>query len=155
VRLYLIAVLLIALCGCASREPSACDGLVYKESGLERNEYLPCARAMVDELDRFHRELKTMGDKSLPKQDRRQAHEGCLASNDRLVKLIRQAGGRDKLAYVPWQDAELSRLNMNIIGAQTAYLVNCYYGLRGAETSNLADEEPSHVQARAMLAQLR
>jgi hypothetical protein len=150
-----ITLLVLALYGCAWPEPTACQGLVYKEAGLGRREYLPCAKAMVAELDRFHNELKTMGDKTLAIRDRQKAHMGCLASNARLVKLVQQAGGRQKLAYVQWEDVTLNRLNWNIIQAQTAYLVACYYGVATAEKFGVAQEDPSHVEARTMLAQLR
>src|SRR3974390_3046946 len=136
-----IALFALALCGCASRESSACQGLVYKESGLGRSEYLPCAKAMVDELDGFQRELKTMGDKTLPMPDRQKARTGCLASNARLTKLIQQAGGREKLAYMQWDDTALSRLNWNIVMAQTYYLMVCFYGTREAEKFGVAQKD--------------
>lgn len=110
---------------------------------------------MVDELDQFHNQLRTMGDKTLSKQDREKAHLGCLAANARLTSLIEQAGGREKLAHIQWEDASLSRLNWNILQAKTAYLVACYYGTRTSETFGVAQEDPSHVEARRTLAQLR
>ncbi len=147
--------LLLGLCGCARRESSACQGLVYKESGLGREEYLPCARAMVDELDRYYNELKTMADKSLPMRDRQRGHQGCLAANARLVKLIRQAGGSEKLARVPWEDSALSRVNQDIISAQNVYLMYCFYGVGGMRDSDLGPEDSSHVDARSALAGMR
>ncbi len=154
-RAWAIAVFLLVLCGCARDGPSACQGLVYKETGLNRREYVPCARAMVTELDRFHLALKAMGDTTLPMEDRKKARTGCLASNARLVKLIDQAGGRQKLAWVEWEDSALNRLNQDILAAQTLYLMECYYGVGAAKAFNLAEEDRSHVDARNRLALLQ
>src|SRR5438067_12182325 len=117
VRSTLLVLLSLTLCGCDRPESSACSGLVYKESGLKRKEYLPCAAAMVAELDHFHQELSAMGNRSLPMNERQKARQGCVASNGRLGRLIRQAGGPEKLANVSWDDAALNRMNYNIIAA--------------------------------------
>jgi hypothetical protein len=109
----------------------------------------------VDELDQLHSELKTMGDKSLPLANRQKAHQGCLASNARLVNLILEAGGTQKLAYVAWDDRALNRLNMDIISARNAYLMYCYYGVGGTKTFDVEKEDGSHVDARREIAGLR
>jgi len=96
-----------------------------------------------------------MSDSGRSPDERQAAHRRCLAVNARLMRLIRQAGGSNKLFYVAWDDAALNRLNYNIMIARDAYLSVCYYGPRTALQFGVKDEDPSHVEARRELAELR
>ena len=53
---------LASACGALADEPTACDGLVYKESGLARKEYLPCAGEMMATLDQLDSQIEKMLD---------------------------------------------------------------------------------------------
>ena len=110
---------------------------------------------MVDELDRYYQELKVMSDQNLPMRQRQAAHQGCLASNARLTRLIRQAGGRDKLVDIAWYDASMNRLNYNIFNARDVYLMHCFYGPGQSPPLEVGTEDSSHVEARRELAELR
>jgi hypothetical protein len=109
---------------------------------------------MVDELDRYHQELQTMGDTGLPMKDRQAAHARCLASNARLAGLIRAAGGVDKLAYMKWDDATLNRINYNIVQARDVYLMYCYYGPIN-RPFGVGQEDSAHADARREVEELR
>ena len=53
IAFYLICTsALLGGCGSGLGRKSACDGLVYKEYGLSRKEYLPWAGEMIATLDR-------------------------------------------------------------------------------------------------------
>lgn len=124
---------------------------MYRETGLNRKEYSPCASAMVAELDQMQSQLQVLGDRSRSKEDRRGARRECFAANSRLLKLIKQAGGKQKL-LTPWEDIALSNLNQNIISAQTEYMVGCYYGSSAITTTA---ESSAHAEARNALSGLR
>ena len=109
---------------------------------------------MVDELDRFHQELQTMGDRNLTMKERQAAHQRCLAANARLTGLIRQAGGKEKLAFMKWDDVTLSRINYNIISARDIYLTYCYYGPID-RPFDVGQEDSSHAAARREVEELR
>ena len=53
------AILLLAVAGCSAQSPGApCEGLVYTDAGLTREQYAPCARAMVATLDDLWRAVE-------------------------------------------------------------------------------------------------
>ena len=56
----MLALPITAGCEAAASETTACDGLVYKESGLTRAEYLPCAGEMMATLDRLAPQIENM-----------------------------------------------------------------------------------------------
>jgi hypothetical protein len=88
---------------------TACDGLVYKESGLTRAEYLPCAGEMVAILDRLAPQIDAMlsGDEKALAEARVSVRE--------LRSLLKKAGGRDLLER--WDDRALTSLNLDIWNA--------------------------------------
>jgi hypothetical protein len=105
-----IAILLI---GCSGGRRTACDNLVYKEEGLTRTEFLPCAAEMIATMDTLdvHMDAILKGDKSARAEAREQYNE--------LGVLIKKAGGRNLLER--WQDESLNRLNLRIWNAYTSY----------------------------------
>jgi hypothetical protein len=98
-------------CGELAAEQSTCDGLVYKESGLTRKEYLPCAGEMIATLDQLDSQIENMlhGDKN--------ARSEAGASVRKLGSLMKRAGGRDLLER--WNDRALTSLNVDISNAYT------------------------------------
>ena len=122
---------------------------------MERSQFLPCAEMMLAELDQFHTELQAMGDKGRSMPERWKARGRCMASNARLGRLIREAGGSEKLAMVPWADAALNRLNYSIMTARDVYLMYCYYGPVTADKFGLDSEDSSHADVRRQIERLR
>ena len=90
-------------------EKTACDGLVYKESGLTRDEYLPCAGEMMATLDQIESQIEKM----LDGDEKARAEAG--ASVRKLGSLMKKAGGRDLLEQ--WDDRGLTSLNLDISNA--------------------------------------
>lgn len=108
--LYSSLVLLIA---CSGFRRTACDNLVYKEEGLTRTEYLPCAAEMIATMDKLDAQMDAVvkGNKG--------ARSEARAQYDHLNELIKKAGGRNLVER--WQDESLNRLNMRIWNAYTSY----------------------------------
>jgi hypothetical protein len=105
-----IAILLIA---CSGNRGTACDNLVYKEEGLTRTEFLPCAAEIIATMDKLdaHMDAVLKGDKGARAEARVQYEE--------LGVLIKKAGGRNLVER--WQDESLTRLNVRIWNAYTSY----------------------------------
>ena len=100
---------LAAACGAVAGQTTACDGLVYKEFGLTRAEYLPCAGEMTATLDRLAQQIETMlsGDEN--------ARSEAQATLRELRGLLKKAGWRDMLER--WDDGALTSLNVDIWNA--------------------------------------
>ena len=100
---------MVAGCGALAGEKTACDGLVYKESGLAREEYLPCAGEMMATLDQLDAQVKNMiaGDEN--------ARSEARTSVQKLRSLMSKAGGRNLLER--WDDRALTSLNVDISNA--------------------------------------
>lgn len=145
-----------ALCGCAEGEKSACAGLEYTEAGIGRREFAPCAAAMVRQLDRAGTAVDTMLDKARPKEERLRAKRDCLAATSALVRLLREAGGTQKL-MASWDDRRLNEFNMAVMSAKDQYLMACYYGPKPFEQAGVAPpgRPGAHDTARAILAEIR
>ena len=114
IAFYLIfASALLGGCGSGLGRKSACDGLVYKEYGLSRKEYLPCAGEMVATMDRMrpHLEATLAGDRAAPAKA-----QGLLQE---LWGLMKKAGGRNMLEQ--WQDTSLTSMNIDIWNAYNHY----------------------------------
>jgi len=100
---------MVAACGALADEPTACDGLVYKESGLARKEYLPCAGEMMATLDQLDTQIKKM---IAGNED---ARSEAQTSVRKLGSLMKKAGGRNLLER--WNDRALTSLNLDISNA--------------------------------------
>jgi len=105
-RVAVLAIPMTAACGAFAAKPTACDGLVYKEGGLTRAEYLPCATEMMATLDRLAPQIEKMldGDAS--------ARSDASVGVRELRTLLNKAGGRNMLER--WDDRALTSLNINI-----------------------------------------
>jgi hypothetical protein len=105
-----VAMLLIA---CSGNRGTACDNLVYKEEGLTRSEFLPCAAEMITIIDKLdaHMDAVLKGDE--------RARAEARVQYDELGVLIKKAGGRNLVGR--WQDDSLNRLNVRIWNAYTSY----------------------------------
>jgi hypothetical protein len=114
-RYPLILFVLSATVACSSGVPddSRCRNLVYKESGLTRSEYLPCANEIVGGLDELARlsDLAARGD--------REARFDGQAALARVNALMSTAGGRNLLER--WDDRALTDLNVKIQNAVSHY----------------------------------
>ena len=106
-------VTLTLLTGCSGIHRSACDNLVYKEEGLTRTEFLPCAGEMLATMDKLDAQMDAVlkGDKGARAEASRYYGE--------LGGLIRKAGERNMLER--WQDESLNRLNVRIWNAYSGY----------------------------------
>src|SRR5713226_6065290 len=107
------SLILIVLTACSGNRRTACDNLVYKEEGLTRTEFLPCAAEMIVTMDKLdaHMDAVLKGDK--------RARVEARAQYDELAELIKKAGGRNLMER--WQDESLTRLNVRIWNAYTSY----------------------------------
>ncbi len=105
------SLILIVLTACSGNRRTACDNLVYKEEGLTRTEFLPCAAEMIVTMDKLDAHM----DAVLKGNKRAEAR----AQYDELAELIKKAGGRNLVER--WQDESLTRLNVRIWNAYTSY----------------------------------
>ncbi len=106
-----LSFILILLIACSGNRRTACDNLVYKEEGLTRTEFLPCAAEMIVTMDKLDAHM----DAVLKGNKRAEAR----AQYDELAELIKKAGGRNLVER--WQDESLTRLNVRIWNAYTSY----------------------------------
>jgi hypothetical protein len=124
-RALALCPVLVVVIACASDVPSdsACRNLVYKEEGLSRSEYLPCAGEIVAALDELERqsEAASRGD--------RKARADGRATLTRVNALMKAAGGRNLLER--WEDRALTNLNVSISNAVTHYAA--FYMVRVVE----------------------
>jgi len=139
-----LGVLLTAACGALSATPTACDGLVYKEGGLTRAEYLPCAGEMVATLDRLAPQIEKMlaGDE--------RARSEASAGVRELRTLLNKAGGRNMLER--WNDRALTGLNVDIWNAYTHHDACMMVAGQLFGRAPLGDEknrEPARSECRA------
>jgi hypothetical protein len=146
-----LALCALALGSCAPVKKSPCAGLVYSEAGLTREQYAPCAKAMVVQLDHMHEALAVLGDAAQSTPARGKARQACFAASSALARLTAEAGGPEKLISMRWDDATLSRFNYDVSAARNVYLVYCYYGLTRPEVAQI---DSNHASARAYAATL-
>lgn len=104
----------------AVADSSACRNLEYKNGGVERAQYLPCAAEMIAVLDDLDRQTKAALD-----GDARARTEG-QASVRRVMALMSAAGGLQLLER--WPDRALTDLNLDISNAVTKY--QAFYMIR-------------------------
>ena len=137
--LCVISATLSACSGGSVPSDSGCRNLVYKESGLSRDEYLPCASEIVVALEEVARlsDLASRGD--------RQARADGRATLSKVNALMREAGGRNLLER--WDDRALTDLNVRISNSVTHF--DAFYMVRvldepdpyAATTREAADSE--------------
>jgi hypothetical protein len=147
------ALLVSVMSGCSAPTPKGpCEGLVYTDAGLTREQYAPCAKAMVAKLDELWEDLQAIHAKDLSKADRLRARQHCLATTSTLARMWNQAGGTSKLVSMAWNDTDWNRFNYNVDASRTYYLSMCYYGAAAPLPSEM---EAVHVEARRFAAALR
>ncbi len=128
-RYPLILVISAMVSACAGSDvpsDSGCRNLVYKEQGLSRPEYLPCASEIVGALEEVARlsDLASRGD--------RQARSDGQDALSRVNALMKAAGGRNLLER--WEDRGLNDLNLKISNAVSHY--EAFYMVRVLEEPN-------------------
>jgi hypothetical protein len=101
-------------CDKPASNKSACEGLVYKESGPWRSEYLPCANEMITKLE----EMTPLLEATL-KGDRKSRKKGVKTLRE-LDFLMTAAGGIHKMLG-GWEDRALGNLNVYITNAYSHY----------------------------------
>ena len=135
------------VCACSPSVPSdsGCRNLVYKEAGLSRSEYLPCAGEIVAALDELEQqsEAASRGD--------RQARSDGRATLSRVRALMNAAGGRNLLER--WQDRALTTLNVGINNAVTHY--EAFYMVRVLEEPNQFAAETREAAETELRAAIR
>jgi hypothetical protein len=146
--LAICSILLVVFTGCADgvSTDSKCRNLVYKEGGLSRAEYLPCAGEIVAALDVVDQNTS----KALEGDG--QARSEGQAALGRARGLMIAAGGRNLLER--WQDRALTDMNVSISNAVTHY--EAFYMLRvldephpyAAKTREAAEAEYSGATRR-------
>ena len=126
----LLSVPLSASCAVLGGGKAPCDGLVYKEFGLTREEYLPCAGEMIATLDRLNPQIDAMlsGDKG--------ARGEALTTLHQLERLMKKAGGRNMDS--DWDDRGLTSLNRKILNAYGPYWACLTYGSLGEQCTHPA-----------------
>ena len=119
------SILLFLSTGCTDgvSNDSKCRNLVYKEGGLSRAEYLPCAGEIMAVLDVVDQNTG----KALNGDG--QARSEGQAALGRARGLMRMAGGRNLLER--WPDQALTDMNVSISNAVTHY--EAFYMLRVLE----------------------
>ena len=107
-------------------DSSACRNLEYKDGGVERSKYLPCAGEMIAALDDLDRQTRAAleGDA--------QARSDGQATLHRVTALMSAAGGRQLLER--WPDRALTDLNVDIHNAVTKY--DAFYMVRILDDSS-------------------
>lgn len=110
----------LGACGDSLEATSACRNLVYKESGLSRAEYLPCAGEIMAALGELeaHTQAAFKGDSA--------ARADGQAALRRVSSLMNAAGGRNLLER--WDDKALTDLNIDINNAVSHY--QAFYWVR-------------------------
>lgn len=147
------AFLLLTVAGCSAPAPRGpCEGLVYTDAGLAREQYAPCAKAMVARLDTLWDDLQSIHNKTLSKADRLRARQHCLATTSELTRMWNQAGGTSKLVSMAWADTDWNRFNYDVDASRTFYLSMCYYGAAAPAPKEM---EAVHADARRFVAGLR
>jgi hypothetical protein len=147
-RRHLLALCVIAVISsaCNSEVPkdSRCRNLVYKEDGLSRSEYLPCAGEIVAALDELGRqsEAAARGD--------RQARSDGETTLSRVNALMNAAGGRNLLEL---EDRTLGNLNLRISNAVTSY--TAFYMVRILEEPNQFAAQTRRAAAAELSAAMR
>jgi hypothetical protein len=159
-RLAIHALLCCCAISCSGTVPdnSACRNLVYKDQGLTRKEYLPCAGEMMAVLD----ELEPQARAALGGDGK--ARADGEASLHRVQSLMRVAGGRNLLER--WNDRALTDLNVDINNAVTHY--QAFYMVRildeshpyaaqsrSAAEAELAGASRRHEEARSLYRRLK
>ena len=148
-----VVLLLLATAGCAAPSPKGpCEGLVYTDAGLTREQYAPCAKAMAAKLDELSAAVEKIFDKALSKPQRVAARQACLKTSSDLSRLMKQAGGKSKLLQLEWDDRALTLFNWDVESARMAYFTYCYYGAVGPQPPRF---DPVHEDARRFVATLR
>ena len=122
-----------ALSGCAEvvADTSACRKLEYKDGGVERAQYLPCAGEMIAALEDLDRQTKAALDAD------RQARADGRATLRRVTALMNAAGGRQLLER--WSDSTLTSLNVSISNAASRY--DAFYLVRILDDSSQFAEQ--------------
>lgn len=143
-----LAINLIMNVACGGDLPadSRCRGLEYKEHGLSREEYLPCAGEIVAALGELeaHSRAASQGDSTA-----RSAGRQTLA---RVNALMNAAGGRNLLER--WEDRALTDLNLSISNAVTHF--EAFYMVRvAAEPNQFAEQTRQAAAAELQAAQRR
>jgi hypothetical protein len=120
VWMMLLSIPLSAACGIVAEEKTPCDGLVYKDFGLTRAEYLPCVGEMLTTLERLRPQVDSMltGDQ--------EARAEAVDTFRHLQTLIKKAGGRN-MTWEKWDDVGLMRLNHRIRDISGQYEVCLRY----------------------------
>jgi len=136
---------IFAACGSDVPSDSTCRNLVYKDEGLSRAEYLPCAGEIVTALDELGQQsaAASRGD-----QQARSAGRATLA---RVRALMNAAGGRNLLER--WQDRALTDLNVRISNAVTHY--EAFYMVRVVEEPNQFAAQTRQAAAAELTAAVR
>jgi hypothetical protein len=147
------ALLLLALAGCSAPSPKGpCEGLVYTDAGLTREQYAPCAKAMVAKVDELWQDVQALHDEKRSRSERMRARQHCMATASEAARMWKQAGGTSKLVSLAWYDTDLNHFNYNVMAARESYFVYCYYGTAGPGPPGM---EGVHVDARRFAATLR
>ena len=140
----MLALPITAGCEAAASETIACDGLVYKDSGLTRAEYLPCAGEMIATLDWLAPQIENMltGDEN--------ARTAAQSTVRELRGLMKKAGWRDMLER--WDDRALTSLNSDIWNAFNHHEACMMVAGQLFSRGPVADEkmrEPARSECRA------
>lgn len=141
-----IAALMPSVTGCPAPADQPCAGLDYTDAGVTREQYAPCAKAMIRKLDEIWRDTQAAFNYNLSDSERARGRQACLKASSELARLITQAGGTDRLTRLGWADAELSQFNRDIEHARNQYIVACLYGDALGTTPSQIDG--SHLEAR-------
>lgn len=119
-------VLIVAFCAmcsllpaCSRLKPGPCSHLSTAANGPTKEEYLPCADAILTSMDHLDQALEKASTKD------ESARQDALLAMSHVRSLIVKAGGVNRLR-AHWADDKLNEMNAHICGAYEVYALEMF-----------------------------
>lgn len=145
--------LLCLLSGCATDEPTACDGFADRKLGIKVAEYRDCAGEILAALDAIEPRLQAIVAERGTDDDRREARQAYK----KLAILIRKTGiesdyrSRPEALTMKWPEGPISAFNSGAVHASVQYMAVLNY----PNADNFGQGVRAHEQARRCYREMR